>query len=195
MERPTSITVFGILNICLGSLGILGFLGYHLLLAVLGEKNNPFLVMFAKYEHFVLYNRIAMTAGFVASIVLLVSGIGLMKLRRWGRTAGFIYAGYLILISVVHPFATFFLLLSPMSEQKRGVRDPEQLGAAIGGFLSPCFWIVFAVLLLIYLNRRVARVAFGLEKDMYDTPDRGEDLPEYPSAPDSGNPYESPDMR
>ena len=96
MQAPTSVTVFGILNIVFGLLGLFGTAFSAVALFAAGG-NNPFLVN--QPPLVMTWMQFSIVLGGVASVVLLISGVGLLRLRPWGRTMAIGYAVYAMALS------------------------------------------------------------------------------------------------
>lgn len=194
MHRPASITVFGILNIVLGALGIVAPFVSIALSGLL--KNDPVFRLMQENEGFQLYQKVAIPIGLVVSIALLICGVGLLRLRPWARLWAIIYSYYVIVASVVNPVISYYVYLRPMMEQMDDLEPQMQamfkvttVAGLVGG---ACFAVGYAVLLLIFMNRRPARLAFGLEKEIYDDDEGSQGGMRHEPYDESGNPYESP---
>src|SRR5437016_3312150 len=103
-ERPVVVLVFAILNLVFGGLGILGFLCGGIVLAF----------VFAAFSsappgtaipHFpsglVTLFAVLFIYGFIMAVVLILSGIGLLNMRRWARNAAIAYSIITIVYSIV----------------------------------------------------------------------------------------------
>jgi hypothetical protein len=84
VERPTAVSVFGILNIAKGTLGILGFF-WSIALFSSAAGNNLVLRIMLENANYRSWIKIMTPIGVVVSGVLLATGIGLLKLRSWAR--------------------------------------------------------------------------------------------------------------
>ncbi|MCZ6793833.1 MAG: hypothetical protein O7J95_09510 [Planctomycetota bacterium] len=195
MHRPPSITVFGILNIVLGVLGIVAPFVSNLLSRLVDPKDNPVLQVMQENEAFQAYENVTTVIGIVMSLVLLFSGVGLLRLRPAARVWTIVYAYFALIYTVVNVIASYFVLLRPMMDQMNEMEPREQAIVKFGMFFGlvggTCFALIYPILLLIFMNRRPARVAFGLEKEIYDD-DEDQDGMRHEPYEESDNPYESP---
>jgi hypothetical protein len=103
------VTVFAVLNFVFGGLGLLGYCcGAIGLIAVLGMSNSPgpqgqpnplkeMLEVYQSIPGFLPYSIISTLLGLIAVIVLIVAGIGLLRLRPWARWACIVYGIYSII--------------------------------------------------------------------------------------------------
>jgi hypothetical protein len=139
--RPTAATVFGVLNMVFAALGLCG------------------LLMSAAVWTFTI---VSLGLGFVATIVLAISGIGLLQLRPWGRYLAIGYSLFAIIQAVVGTIVNWVFLVAPMMERagEAGVQGQAAMGAAIGGVLGGCIGLIYPVLLLIFMYRPNMIAAF-----------------------------------
>jgi hypothetical protein len=116
-RRPAVLTVMGILNIVFGSLGLLCNLcaGLSLLLSLGGAMQagqgqgggNPFgedpeMVAFLRAEvpGYAAVRVIQVVVGLATCVVLILAGIGLLKMQRWGRMLSIAYSIVGILVTL-----------------------------------------------------------------------------------------------
>jgi hypothetical protein len=189
MNRPTSVTVFGILNIVFGVLGLCGMV---FTIAILFGgfdvgADNPVMEIMEGNAFLDVYQKAGIALGFIATIALIAAGIALLQMRRWGRTVSIVYACYAILSTLVGIVINFFFLMMPMLERAGDAAGPERaglVGGAVGGTLGGCVGLIYPVLLLYFMLRPNVRAAF--EPFPFDQSDGVRPFTE------SGNPYQSP---
>ena len=164
MQRPTAVTVFGILNIIFAALGIFGVLASVMLFMAVGNSsNNPVIQIIHDNPAYAAWMKISIVLGLLASGVLLAAGIGLLKLRPWARTLSIIYAIYALVMVLVGSVVNYIFLVQPMLQQAQQKQGPEAAGAiggAIGGMFGSCFGLIYPVLLLIFMMRANVVAAF-----------------------------------
>lgn len=111
-QRPRSVLILGVLHLLIGGLGLLCGLGGAGVLAVGGERkvaewfkaqlpadqqdDFEFSVRFDEGVEGVLpwykaFSTGVMVIGLLTSVVLLVAGVGLLRMAGWGRSASFLY--------------------------------------------------------------------------------------------------------
>lgn len=146
--RPNAVAVLGTLNLVFGTLGILGtmFLG-GILDAVMTMTLHP--------SQFQVYARIDRIAGFFAAFVLILAGVGLLKMRPWGRYLSIVYAGFAILSVIANTIALFMFVPLPLLDNASlSIIGAVVLsGAAIG--------LLYPLLLIVLLQRRSVVEAFA----------------------------------
>jgi hypothetical protein len=173
-ERPVSVTIFGILNIGFGSLG----LGWMLLSKMFEgfDASSPgsplgsyFASMMALWNAistdpaFVVWNRISASLDVAASLALVAAGIGLLLLKNWSRRLSTGWAIYTI-ISVFLNLAVLFVVLhrALANALAAGTGASTALviaAAALGAVLT----LVYPALLIFFLTRPRVVLAFQRE--------------------------------
>jgi hypothetical protein len=164
MQRPTVVTVFGILNIVFAALGVFGVLAAVMLFTAVGaNSNNPVIQIIHDNPAYAAWMKVSIVLGVVASAALLAAGIGLLKLQPWARTLSIAYAVYAMAMVLVNTVVNFIFVTRPMLEQAHNAQGPEAMGAAgaaIGGVVGGCFGLVYPILLLIFMMRANVVAAF-----------------------------------
>jgi hypothetical protein len=164
MQRPTSVTVFGVLNIMFAALGIGGALASMLLMMVPANgSNNPVIQVLHNSPAYLAWMEVSIVLGLVASVSLLAAGIGLLNLWPWARILSIAYAIYAIGMIPVGMVGNLFFLVQPMLEQAHQRHGPEAaaaIGGLIGGTFGGCFGLIYPVLLLIFMLRANVVAAF-----------------------------------
>jgi hypothetical protein len=159
--RPTSVTVFGILNLVFAGLGLCGLC--FGLIPIIGmeampnQPPNPVIELMKENQAYYVFTVVTMALGFVATVVLGLAGFGLLKMRVWGRQLSVVYALYAIIAGIVGMIANWFWLVGPLMEQANAAgAGPERAGAiggVIGGAFGGCIGLIYPVLLLIFMMR------------------------------------------
>jgi hypothetical protein len=165
MQRPTAVTVFGILNIVFAALGFFGALASVMLfMAVAGTIKNPVIQLIHDNPTYAAWMKISIVLGLLVSLALLAAGIGLLMLKPWARIVSILYAIYSIVMLIVGSVVNYFFLIQPLLQQAQQKQGPEAAGAvggAIGGMFVSCFGLIYPVLLLIFMLRPNIKAAFG----------------------------------
>ncbi len=171
MQRPTSVVVFGVLNLIFGALGIVGTL-FSSAILFMPERpgiKNPVLELVKQNAGYAAFLKVSLVLGLLAAAVVLLAGIGLLASKAWGRTLSIVYAIYGIVASVVGVIANYFFLVAPLMQRATKMpAGPEQAGAiggAIGSLFGGCFGLIFPVLLLIFMCRAPV-VAFFRQQEV-----------------------------
>ena len=164
MQRPTSVTVFGVLNIVFGALGLLSTaVSMVVLFAVDAQAGamDPFANVNPVWN---MWIKVSIVLGVVAMLVLIASGIGLLNLRPWGRTLAIGYSIYAIAAGLIGTAMQFSYVVQPMLEQFEVHGGPEAAAAmatVIGGLLGGCIGLVYPALLWYYMTRQHVVAAFS----------------------------------
>jgi hypothetical protein len=156
MQRPASVTVFGILNIMFAVFGSVALVASVVMLSVVGAFPNPMVKIMQESPGYAVWLKINIPLGLMSCAVLLAAGVGLIKFKEWGRKLSLGYAIYALFMGVVGLVMNFFFLLRPLLQEAGRQQGPEAaaaFGGMIGGTLGGCFGMIYPVLLLIFLTR------------------------------------------
>jgi hypothetical protein len=161
IEKPTSVTVFGILNCVFGGLAIIctpfSILGLFISDLLPVTQQNRFEIE-GGYKVFLVISSIA---GICFAAWLLALGIGLLKLKSWARRGSVIYA----CIAIVWSIAS--IILSVLATYLGWVAPPEGgepavIGGMIGGICGGIVGMIYPLLLLIFMKTNKVKQAFGV---------------------------------
>lgn len=158
-SKPTSVTVFGILNIAFALLGLCGLAGSIAMFFIPIDPNlpNPAIELMQGNTAYRAFMIVSIPLGFISTIVLVVGGIGLLTWKKYGRTASIIYGWYAIISMIIGTVVSWVLVFMPMLQQAQQANGPEQAGAIggiIGGSVGGCFGLIYPVLLLYFMSRQ-----------------------------------------
>ena len=184
MHRPTSVTVFGILNLVFAALGLCGVAFAVMGLTVMANlpegadrPPNPQLDALQN-PAYMAFNYASIGLGFLATIVLAIAGIGLLKLKSWGRSLSLGYAAYSVVMQIVGVVVSYIFLIQPAMALAEQGNDPQaqgqMVGAIVGGAVGGCIGLVYPILLAFFMFRPNVKAAFGAgsaDTDMMDIPD------------------------
>ena len=135
--RPTSVTVFGVLNIIFGALGLLCIVMLTAVFAVgwaAGRDAFPRLAVLERHPVALAWTLASIPLGLVATGVLIAAGIGLLKMKPWARTASIVWAIYGVVAGPIGIIVNFVAMSSELAEAgHRG--GPEAVGA-VGGMVG-----------------------------------------------------------
>lgn len=158
-NRPTGVTVFAILNVLFGITGVLGVV-VTVLLTVFGDQfdfgANPIMDVVADNPTYKIYTVVMSVVGFIFAVVLIASGIGLFKMKLWGRSLALVYAVYAIVATIVGNVANYFFIFKPVMEQAVGGNDMQDLAVMsgiLGGVVGGCIALILPIAILIYFLR------------------------------------------
>ena len=165
MQRPASVTVFGVLNIVFGALGFVAIIFSAIMLMVLpaGSTANNVLEIMRNSPGYAMWMKMAIPLGILAAGVSIAAGIGLLKLKGWGRTLSIGYGIYSIVAGIVGVMLNFVFIVHPLMQQASQKSGPEaaaMIGGMIGGTIGGCFGMIYPVLLLIFMFRPKVVAAF-----------------------------------
>ena len=150
-KPPGSIRVFGIINIVLGSLGLV-CMPFSLLSLVMVPTAMQ---QFDNSPMFKQWMVISTVFSFIGAGVMLGSGIGLCKYKAWARKLAVYYAAAASVMNVIGSFVVFGALQSATNS------GPERIGGMVGGIFGSIIGLTYNGLLIYFLTRREVREALG----------------------------------
>ena len=165
MQRPTAVTVFGILNIVFAALGFLGAIGSFFTMFIMpNTANNPVLKIVHEQPVMYWWTLSALVAGLALSALLLIAGIGLLKMKPSGRVMSVYYSIANLVLGVASLLVNGVFLISPLLAEAGKSSGPEAAGAVggvIGGVCGGSCALVYPIVLLIFMTRPKLVAAFN----------------------------------
>jgi len=163
MQRPASVTTFGILNIVFAVFGVFGILGVIALFSITGTSNNPVVKIMRESPAYTAWMKLTIPLGLLTCGILRAAGMGLLRLENWGRKLSIVYAIYAIVFSILGLVMNFIYLFGPLLEEASKKQGPEAAGAiggAVGGSIGGCVGLIYPILLLVFMTRPKIVAAF-----------------------------------
>jgi hypothetical protein len=163
MQRPASVTFFGILNIAFGALGIFGLLSTVQLLSGKSMGNNPVVKLMLENPTYVQWIKATIPINLITGIALVMAGIGLLRLKPWARNLSIYYAIFAILFCLATVWVNYNFLFRPLMEEAQRSKGPEAaaaIGGAIGGTLGGVVGMAYPIFLLVFMTRPKVVAAF-----------------------------------
>jgi hypothetical protein len=180
-ERPTAVLVLAILNFVFGGLGIAalccGAMAAGLLAAVFnlaptprpGQPAPPNLMeMFQSIPGYIPFLIVSLILGLLVSILLIISGVGLLRMQNWARVVCLVYAIYTLLSTIGGTVYTLTVVNPATDAWERDyarrtgtpiASNPAVKQATTIG--TSCFGMAYPIALLIVLNLPHVRAAFA----------------------------------
>ncbi len=155
-ERPTSVTVFAVINLVLAGLAVLGFIVWiisQLGLMPTGPQGNPAMDLMENNAAYQMFTQVSMGLGVLVTILIISASIGMFSLRPWARLATIGWGLYSMLMTVVAFAVNYLVLFGPLLEDLSG---PERIGIVIGMVFNVVISVVMIgyYLLMIYMLTR-----------------------------------------
>jgi len=160
----TGLKVLGIIQIVFGAIGLLGApigLAVAMLNAASKDPVQRRLHELMWEGTMGIWSYGSQALGFVFAIALLAGGIGIVRGKRWGRTASFVYSigslvsllvGQVLMGIVVYPE-----LLDMMDKATSPVERAGAMGGLIGGLGAAGFGMILPLIVLIVMARGKTR--------------------------------------
>ncbi|HPA05102.1 MAG TPA: hypothetical protein PLB67_11725, partial [Candidatus Hydrogenedentes bacterium] len=172
MQRPTAVTVFGVLNIVFGVMAVT-CTPFALITTKLSQRMLDNLPEASRMENpvqemmqspgFMTYTYVSTAVGMAFGALLIAAGIGLLKLRPWARLVSIGYAVYSWVGTAAGQVIAYFLLYAPMLETAPPSGGPASaafVGPVVGAVVGSCVSLVYPTILLIFMLRPEIRAAF-----------------------------------
>ena len=145
--KRASIKVFGILDIVFGTIGMV-FGGFSILFYLLITQFSEFAYEFEKAlstqyaEGYVSLIQIGACFSLILSLILIASGVGLLKEKNWGRSGSLIYAVFQILYTVASTAVSISMM-----------KHTESFTFTVGGSMcGVVIALIYPVCILIFLT-------------------------------------------
>lgn len=164
--RPTGVTVFAILHIVFGVWGLLGLamtIVFMFIGANIAAGPNPVFDMLQQDSLYAAFFYVTFALGGIFAVLLIVSGVGLLKMSEVARTFSLVYAVYAIVSGIVGTVVNFFLIFLPMLETAQQAQGPQLAGAIggiIGGIIGGLVGLIYPIAILIYFLRPSVKEVF-----------------------------------
>ncbi|MBN2195700.1 MAG: hypothetical protein JW751_22960 [Polyangiaceae bacterium] len=157
MNKPTSITVFGVLNLIFGVLGTCGVGASLVGLLTSQPGTNPVYDIMRQNSILLVWTYVSSALGALFTLLLILSGVGLLMAKSWGRLLGLGYAAATILFGLLGLVVNSVFLVPAMFALTESA-DPALAGGAIGGIAGAigggCVGMVYPILLIFFMTRR-----------------------------------------
>jgi hypothetical protein len=147
--RPTPVTVFGILNIVFGSLGLLCT---PLAIAALWIPQQP--GAYQMGTAMMAYTIVGYIVGFFCAILLLAAGIGLLYQKRWARQCSYGYGWFAIVWGIIGIIITVAMMASGMGGSGGAEETATKVGGVVGGMCGGIIGLIYPVFLVIFMKRQ-----------------------------------------
>ncbi len=166
-ERSGGVTAIAILNFIFAFFSLCGSTGAivsGLFLSKLSiYETMPGIAYITRDPVIKIFSIVGAVVGLIFTAMLIISGIGLLKLDETGRKVGLMYAAAGIIWTLFSGVINFALIL-PKQQAIMQSEMPEQIGGMIGGAFGSIMGIfcglIYPVILLIVLNTKSIKEQF-----------------------------------
>jgi hypothetical protein len=182
--------VFGVLNLVFTAMGLFGMAATAISIFsdVIPQGNTE------PEQFYQAFNRWSLPLSVATTVLLGISGVGLLRMRSWGRTLALVYAMIAFITSLAGIAIVWFFYFRVSTRELPEV-DPNAatiaLFGAIGGTVGGIFGLIYPALLWYFMTRPHVIAAFqgatALPAGDWD-PNLAA-----PRTSDLSNPYSSPE--
>lgn len=169
-ERPTSVTVYAILNLIMCALGVLGtifwLIGKLGLLPVPDEK-PAFQVAMESNVGFTLYTDILTAVGLLITILVIAASIGMFMLKPWARKVTIGWGIYSVVFLLINYGISYVLLYGPMLADMTGTDLVVAKAMMISGAVMSVLFIGYHLLMIFFMTR--PKVVDAFTPEPYDS--------------------------
>lgn len=148
MARPTSVTVFGILNIVFGSLGLMCT---PLAIAALWIPRQPGVMQMG--AAMMAYTIVGYIVGFFCAILLLAAGIGLLYQKRWARQWSYGYGWFAIVWAIIGIIISVALMAFGIQGSGGLEETAAKVGGVVGGMCGGIIGLIYPIILVVFMRR------------------------------------------
>jgi hypothetical protein len=167
-QKPTAATVFGILNILFGVFMLCGLVVstvvFFIPMNAQMTANNPALQLMQDNAVYRTFTQLAVLLGFVATVVQIVAGVGLLTLRPYGRTLSIGCGVYSIVMNLLGTAVNILFVFPALIENANaaggGPAAAGAWGGVIGGVIGGFGGLIYPGLLLYFMYRPNMVAAF-----------------------------------
>lgn len=157
--RPTVVTVFGILNIVFGAMGLVCMPISLLITFAMPANGNPALQAMRDNQVLRVWTYAGGVLGLFASGVLLAAGIGLLKLKPWARRASIGYGIYAIAAGLIGLVIHLLVMVPLVRDAPSGPAGAAVFGGVVGGVIGGLVGLIYPILLIMFMMRSTVKAA------------------------------------
>jgi hypothetical protein len=156
---PGSIKVLGIINLVFAGLGVFGLLFTYSMYfggMKMGPR-NPVIEVAHDSPEFMTFMKWSIVHGLISIALLATAGIGLIKVRSWGRSLAIFYALQNIVAAIVGLYITHKYLMTPL----KALHDPAADAGVTTGYMGGVIAMAYPIVLLAFMIKRNVREHFA----------------------------------
>jgi hypothetical protein len=156
----TAVTIFGVLNIvfCVfAALGVFDLVTVQFGLQFVADDSKSTFMGLIQDPAYVAWLRCMIPLKLLSFVLLLTTGIGLLRLDEWARALSVAYGIYAILVEIVAAVIDFVFIFRPLSAQTFSPAAGDVITAIIGTVVSLGIggWLrlIYAMVLIDFMRR------------------------------------------
>ena len=141
-KRPISIPTFGVLNTVFSLWGLLEHANSILALLTM-DKTNLEVLVFSENNDYQRFWLMSTCLGVIVCFALLLSGVGLLLSKEWGRYISLVYAPCALATGLLGIALNALRVVEPALEIDAGSTAVDGLVVGFGSLLFPIALIIF----------------------------------------------------
>ncbi|MDX1948621.1 MAG: hypothetical protein SFU86_24755 [Pirellulaceae bacterium] len=148
------------LNIAFGLMGLCGVAFSSVIFFIPADAAgpNPILQLMEEYPLYRTFMMVSVGLGLIATLVLIVAGIGLMQFKNYGRLLSLDNAFYAIVSGLVGTVVNFVFVVMPLMEKLGdGPEAAGAMGGMIGRTIGGLVGLIYPGLLIYFIHDPAAR--------------------------------------
>jgi hypothetical protein len=161
MQRPAAVSFFGFLNIVFSVFAIFGAFGAFgdlALQAAPGPVKSQIVALMNSNPAYATWVKATIPMCFLYCALLLIAGIGLLRLVEWGRKLSIATGIYAILMNIGVAAANFYFFHPPSTSSSHTNGSPA--ADLIVAMMGAIFGLIYPVVLIVYMRRPEIIAAF-----------------------------------
>lgn len=186
--RPPALTVMAVLNIVVGSLGLVCYCFSTIGMVILANpaefRDHPMVqelivrneLLAQEVPSYAPVQFAGTAVNLLLSILLIVAGIGLLYVQSWARICSLVYSALKIIMELALLGYTIAIVSPALARIQPGMAAADQaLGNAVAVAVA-FFYVIHAVALLVVLLHPSVSAAFGPNGGRYPSPHLPDDF-------------------
>jgi hypothetical protein len=155
LRRPPAIPVLGALNLCFGVLSGLSVVATFMMLLAL-TPGSPVFEFVLNNPSYHVWRVIEVSFGAITTVLLLASGLGLVRARLWARKLSIFYAWVASSLGAIGLIMHTLLFAGPLLTQAAALDTTQAasaVAAALGGVAVGFATVLYPLVLLLFMYR------------------------------------------
>ena len=160
MQRPFPVSIFGMLNIVFGIYALYSIFATLSTLAITGESKNEIIKIIHDVPAYATWVKCTVPLGLLSFVLLLASGLGLLRLAEWARKLAIAYGVYAILFVIAVAITNYIYVLPRVLRESFHADSISPVPVAVIAIMGGLFGMLYPVALIVFMMRKEIAAAF-----------------------------------